>query len=344
MLSEEDILALIFYSTEASELAKLLQEYSLYERGRTKEALRIAAAHWQEHGNPPGDLMSIYQHEDNKLHREIEALLPGIKSRWGFIEANLSVFKAEAGRTIEEEVARLKSMTELEALEYEGLDAYKRERDKPILSPFYTSPFLDLADTGAELFDTIDTSFSSGIEVFDRKRIIPQRGCYWLTLGLKGEGKTWRLIHFAKAALMMTQKVLFISIEMGPAQIRKRMLQSFFSLAAGERETHEVLQLHEFDERGRVVGSCAPNTFHTLSRPGLGNADEEFQESKRRMTSVQQDVRRQLEGYEFYNLINVRPARRLCIRGWQNRLKIVQHPPRTVTQSVIEQDLVKLKK
>jgi hypothetical protein len=62
------------------------------------------------------------------------------------------------------------------------------------------------------------------------------------------------------------------------------------------------------------------------------------------VTPVQLEVKRRLTGYDYYTLISVAPPKRFRIRGLEDKLKIVQHSPRTVTQNTIEQDLLKLKK
>jgi replicative DNA helicase len=152
----------------------------------------------------------------------------------------------------------------------------------------------------AEELRFIDPSFSSGIDVLDVRNCRPQRGRLWLTIGLKGQGKSARLIHFGKVALHARKKVLHFTIEMSKEEVVTKYIQGIFSLAQGDTQTVQVLRLHDHDGR-----ECAPNTFYSLERPGINQS--------------QGQVNRILKSPYF-----------------ANRLKIVDMPANDCTTKVIE--------
>ncbi len=110
----------------------------------------------------------------------------------------------------------------------------------------------------------VDQSFSSGIDVLDDRGCRPQRGRLWLTIGLKGQGKSTRLIHFGKTAVHARKKVLHFTIEMSKEEVITKYIQAIFSLAQGNSQTVQVLRLHNGDG-----SECPPNTFYSLERQGI---------------------------------------------------------------------------
>ncbi len=146
----------------------------------------------------------------------------------------------------------------------------------------------------------IDFSFSSGIDALDEMNCRPQRGRLWLTIGLKGQGKSTRLIHFGKTALHSRKKVLHFTIEMSKEEVITKYIQAIFSLAQSSTQTVQVLRLHEPDGR-----ESPPNTFYSLERPGINE--------------------------------RVGPVNRLLQSPYfANRLKIVDMPASDCTTKVIE--------
>src|ERR1700733_1880929 len=116
MLLENQILAYIFYSSDAAELAALLQKHPVCAVEAMKEAVRIAAEHWERYRQPPGDTIALNLTEQNKHHREIEKNLADIKFQWRYVQANLQVFKDQITKRIETEIATQQYMSEGAAL------------------------------------------------------------------------------------------------------------------------------------------------------------------------------------------------------------------------------------
>ena len=73
MLGENQILALLIYSSEAGELAKLLNEYPLYVAPASLEAVKLLAMHWELYKTPPKEAFAAYLTEQNaQCHRSSE--------------------------------------------------------------------------------------------------------------------------------------------------------------------------------------------------------------------------------------------------------------------------------
>jgi hypothetical protein len=105
------------------------------------------------------------------------------------------------------------------------------------------------------MFDFLSTHYSefvTGIDVFDKRHIVPSRGSVFLDLAPTGFGKTWGLIHKGKHALMQRKRVLHISLEMPEEQVAQRYIQSLFSIPKHPAKT--FLSTLLFDKRGRLNG------------------------------------------------------------------------------------------
>lgn len=97
-----------------------------------------------------------------------------------------------------------------------------------------------------------DAEFTTGIEEFDRRGIIPYRAAVFLFLAATGIGKSWWFIHLAKRALMHRKKVLYISLEMSEEEVIQRFYQSYFGAAT--RQTDEDIEVRtlEKDSLGKL--------------------------------------------------------------------------------------------
>ena len=78
--------------------------------------------------------------------------------------------------------------------------------------------------------------FHCGIKVLDDHHVVPYRGGVMLWLGAAGLGKSWALIHLGKHALLQRKKVVHITLEMSPAEVKQRYYQSLFSVPKRKAE------------------------------------------------------------------------------------------------------------
>jgi len=81
-----------------------------------------------------------------------------------------------------------------------------------------------------------DHLYSSGVDQLDELGISPVKGELFVYVALPGHGKSWAMMHAAKANLMQRVNVLYITLEMSEAKVSQRIVQSMFAVSKTARE------------------------------------------------------------------------------------------------------------
>jgi len=101
------------------------------------------------------------------------------------------------------------------------------------IKPVNYSPGIWMHDPDAVLSfldHTEEDRFSSGVEVLDRRNVVPQRKTMTLLVAPTKRGKSWYLVNVGKANMMIGRSVLHITLEMSEQQTAKRYVQALFGL------------------------------------------------------------------------------------------------------------------
>lgn len=268
---EERMLALLCFSDEhAAQIEEELPEDYLFGSQPKQTIFAKVRPFVKERGRAPGAELDALL--DAEINRDQHGLTRQVITRLTQLAPNIDAqFIIESLQSL----LRSKQIQQLCAKAMEDADT---DPDAAILE---LERGLELVNAGAAVAEQenvydinqglppeelrfFDPSFSSGIDVLDQRNCRPQRGRLWITIGLKSQGKSTRLIHFGKVALARRKKVLHFTIEMSKEEVVTKYIQGIFSLAQGDTQTVQVLRLHEPDER-----ESPPNTFYSLERPGI---------------------------------------------------------------------------
>lgn len=111
-------------------------------------------------------------------------------------------------------------------------------------------------DAGASLrfLEEPETSFPTGIKIFDQLHLGPVRNRLHLLMGRTGFGKSWWLVNLGVQAVKRGKNVLFISLELDEPEVAQRFVQSMFAITKrrvpdGVR-WHQFIQTHDDGDNG----------------------------------------------------------------------------------------------
>lgn len=108
-----------------------------------------------------------------------------------------------------------------------------------------------------ELFAKLETPeedmIFTGIKVLDDLEHVPTRKELYILMALPGRGKSWFLVHLAKAALLQRKKVLHISLELGENRLIARYFQAFFGIASKPTDIQLRNALFDTDKFGNIL-------------------------------------------------------------------------------------------
>lgn len=259
---QENLLTLLCYSDEYGRVVAGTADPALFE-GDYRIIAERAVAYWQKYRQAPGahapdlvaDIIDDKRDRRGPTYRAILAEmlrlsesingLHVVDQLRSFTRAQL--FKAAVLKSAE----RFEAMEELAIPEVEEMwSELLRTRDAtfdPGMTPNDVERFL-------AYFQARQAEFTTGIDEFDQRGIIPYRGAAHLFLAPTGLGKSWWLVHLAKRCIMHRKKVLYISLELSEAEVIQRVYQSAFGAVTRPPPDDQELEIMTFekDRYGRL--------------------------------------------------------------------------------------------
>ena len=270
-----------------------------------------AADYWKKYNMPPGDhiadlVADIIDDPKNRranTYKRIILSLREMSINTQYVMDQLNAFT----RTQKLKDAILKSAEKLN-LNQETAISEVEEIWNDLLRVRETNydPGMKLTDIGRmlEYLKSSEEEFITGIEQFNKRKVVPARGKVMLMLAPPGKGKTWNLIDIARRNLMLRKRVVYISLEMAEEEIVGRVYQNLFSIPTKENSDIKI---------------------RTLSRDGLNHLDGFDSEKITPEFALNSGmVRDELE------------SRMLTYSGRYENLIVKRFPPRSVSISDIE--------
>lgn len=304
-----------------SKVAALVADLRLDNRDPYVDILPLAVSYTKQYGKPIGSeiLRQHLIHADRHPLPAAEQLIDGTVRRtekrynefiknWedpGYLMRSAE-FWANATR-LGDALMEARESLDSATSHAELTEAFEKVR-KAIPKDHAARKILSFNDPWTPTTQSIDRRFTSGLKTLDRESIIPQPGQLWLTIGLKGQGKSWRMLHSAVMNAMSGLKVLVFSLEMSTEEVRRRLIQMIGSYGSRTAKTYKILKLHDYPE-GLPPQKCAPNTFYEITRPAIGDTteyDEEFSHAHKRQSQEQIAAARIVRGYTMQLYRNTR--------------------------------------
>lgn len=235
---EESIVALLCFSNEHAPVVALrIRDHALFSNDTWKKLAETSVEFIRKYACAPnGQLKLILEDslrrgtEGNLLEKEIDRL-QNLQ-----VHAELTIENLD--RFIETQQLQKSLQDSMELLDRGELTEAKSTLYKQVSIPQKGSPGILLNDPRQALsfLDHQEETdfFPSGIEVFDRRGVRPERKTLTFMIAATGKGKTFWLIEVGKGAWQYHKKVLHITLELSEEKTARRYIQSIFSLTTQE--------------------------------------------------------------------------------------------------------------
>jgi hypothetical protein len=256
---EEAVLCLLAFSAEhAATVALRIRDNSLFTNKQTQDIAKTSLAYIEKYSIAPGMQLEYLLEselrrgdEGRVLKQEIDLLRKqSILIQPQFIIEQLDHFIA-----IQQLQKTLETATDL--VDQGELEQAKEALYKQVSIQTEGSKGIQLFDPG-QAFRFLDKNeehefFSSGIEVFDRKGIRPERKTLMFIIAAAKRGKSWWLTDVGKAAIQHHHKVLHLTLELSEEKTAKRYIQALFSLTKDEAQEVRTPYFQRDGEGGVVL-------------------------------------------------------------------------------------------
>lgn len=247
---QENLITVLCYDDEQGKVVANMLNIELME-GDYRMIAERAIDYWRQYDTPPADhtadmfgdiLEDKHNRRGNTIRRLLRAMIAlseTVNTKYVMDQLRdfnkLQRFKS----AIVESAEKLNNIQQLALPEVEELwSNLLRTRQLD----FTAGTRLNDITRVLEHLARLESEFRSGIPIFDRRHIVPQRGKLMLMAGAAGRGKTWYLIHIGKQALLDRKKVVHLSGEIDEEEVIGRYWQSIFSVSK-RREPVEITQL-----------------------------------------------------------------------------------------------------
>ncbi len=270
---QEGLLALLAYDEKTGQLVSNLVPSNLFDPVYS-EAAEGLMDYVRRYKKPPGehtwDIFETCAARNEDQSELFTRLFESVQASGEEVNAEYVVSQAQAFMRYQRMKRGLaRAVPLLQRGDVSGLE----EAESVLAKTLETT--LDLFNPGSNLLD-FDKSLAflrddhqpllTGIPELDHHGLGPCRKKLYVFMGLSGAGKSWHLVHLAKQALAQHLKVLYVTLEIGEAEVCQRLMQSLFALTKRKGQTGVRAYL-KCDELGRVID------FDTgaVKRPFIGD-------------------------------------------------------------------------
>lgn len=255
---EEAVLALLCFSPEYANIVALrIQNATLFSNQTNQKLAETSLAYIQKYSTAPNGQLSYILENDlvrgeqgKLLSQELTLLQKQIT------EINPEFIVEQLDTFIETQRLQKSLQDSMDLLDQGQIKEAKETLYRQVTLPTKGTSGIILNDPRQALrfLDIIeeDEFFTSGIEVFDRRRIRPARKTLTFMIAPTGKGKTWWMVDVGKGAWQHHKKVLHITLELSEEKTARRYIQSIFSLTASEAQQVNIPRFQR-NEQGFVT-------------------------------------------------------------------------------------------
>lgn len=278
---QENALTLLCFSEKYHRLVRDVVAPELFSTFLYRDLVTRVHAYIDQWRKPPGrhlpDLVEDVLADDGDRSQSLRQLLRSVKELSENLNEEYAVSKLRG--FVRQQRLKIGIVEAVEAIERGDLDrAEKTVRDSLKLQNSAFDPGMNLKEAfesiGKRRDDTNDLILT-GVSELDARQLVPARKQLFAFGAPFGRGKTWWWLHCARQALIQKWRVLYVSLEMDPEQIGRRMLQMLFSMTRHRVEVHRTRL--DIDRDGTLVGLASenfeewesfdnPKDLHTLKR------------------------------------------------------------------------------
>lgn len=257
---QQGLVTLLVHSEREGGIVANLLDPKLCE-GEYQIIAERAVKYWKQYRKPPADhmddeLSDILEDREDKRAPTFRRLLGSMSELSQTINAKYILDRLRTFTRMQTIKATILSSAEaLSQREEMALDEVEAELGKIIKArEAGFTPGMRLSDFNrvVEYMEKRAREFDFGIEVLDRRYIVPERGTATVILAPAGVGKSWLLINAGKRALRQRKKVLHLTLEMSEELVTMRYYQSLLAIPRRKMQglTAPVVEL----ENKKIIG------------------------------------------------------------------------------------------
>jgi len=255
---QENILTMLVFSDKHINLLVNNLNVDLFDNVYYKRIAELSINFYRKFNTPPkGHIADLLERElKNPDKQEIyERILVNIYESYDTL--NESYILSELDKFIRIQNLKQSIKKAFELLQYGKVDEVEsllEESRKKRIELF--NPGIVFRHDNPEIFTKLETNeedlIFTGIEVLDKLEHVPTRKELYILMASPGKGKSWFLVHLAKAALLQRKKVLHISLELGEGRLIQRYFQALFGIATKPVDLQLQNALFETDSFGNI--------------------------------------------------------------------------------------------
>lgn len=255
---QENLITILGHNPAGGLLANILDP-NLME-GEYRTIAERCIDYWGKYKKPPGDhaadlLADILEDKNNRRGRQVRDILRAMQQLAETVNADYVTQQLRTFNRMQRiKGAIIESADKINANAEQSIEEIE-EMWANLIKTQETdfSPGLSLYNSSRVVsrVNELLAEFETGVEELDRANIKPMRGTVFTLIAPAGRGKTWGLIHIAKANLKRRKKVCHISLEMDEEFVAQRYYQSLLKMSKRVPE-FDVTVLEK--EGGKLTG------------------------------------------------------------------------------------------